>query len=29
MVRGALGIFRGLNDEEAAVPVDIDALPSS
>jgi signal transduction histidine kinase len=26
MVRGALGIFRGLNDEEAAVPVDIDAL---
>ncbi|HEY0943271.1 MAG TPA: ATP-binding protein [Steroidobacter sp.] len=26
MVRGALGVFRGLNDEEAAVPVDIDAL---
>lgn len=26
MVRGALGVFRGLNDEEAAVPIDIDAL---
>lgn len=26
MVRGALGVFRGLNDEEGAVPVDIDAL---
>jgi signal transduction histidine kinase len=26
MIRGALGVFRGLNDEEAAVPVDIDAL---
>jgi signal transduction histidine kinase len=26
MVRGALGVFRGLNDEEAAVPVDINAL---
>jgi signal transduction histidine kinase len=26
MVRGALSIFRGLNDEEATVPVDIDAL---
>jgi signal transduction histidine kinase len=26
MVRGALGVFRGLNDEEAPVPVDIDAL---
>lgn len=26
MVRGALSIFRGLNDEEPSVPVDIDAL---
>ena len=26
MIRGALGIFRGLNDEEAAVPVDMNAL---
>lgn len=26
MVRGALGVFRGLNDEETPVPVDIDAL---
>jgi len=26
MIRGALSVFRGLNDEEAAVPVDIDAL---
>jgi signal transduction histidine kinase len=26
MIRGALGVFRGLNDEEAAVPVDINAL---
>ena len=26
MVRGALSIFRGLNDEEPTVPVDIDAL---
>jgi signal transduction histidine kinase len=26
MVRGALSVFRGLNDEEAAVPVDINAL---
>ena len=26
MVRGALGVFRGLNDEEPPVPVDIDAL---
>jgi signal transduction histidine kinase len=26
MVRGALGVFRGLNDDEPAVPVDIDAL---
>lgn len=26
MVRGALGVFRGLNDEEQAVPVDINAL---
>lgn len=26
MIRGALGVFRGLNDDEAAVPVDIDAL---
>jgi len=26
MVRGALGVFRGLNDEEAPVPVDINAL---
>ncbi len=26
MVRGALSVFRGLNDEESSVPVDIDAL---
>ncbi len=26
MIRGALGVFRGLNDDEAAVPVDINAL---
>lgn len=26
MIRGALGVFRGLNDEEVAVPVDINAL---
>lgn len=26
MVRGALGVFRGLNDEETPVPVDINAL---
>jgi signal transduction histidine kinase len=26
MIRGSLAVFRGLNDEEAAVPVDIDAL---
>lgn len=26
MIRGALGLFRGLNDDEAAVDVDIDAL---
>jgi signal transduction histidine kinase len=26
MVRGALSVFRGLNDEEQSVPVDIDAL---
>ena len=26
MVRGALSVFRGLNDEEQAVPLDIDAL---
>jgi signal transduction histidine kinase len=26
MVRGALSVFRGLNDEEPTVPVDIDAL---
>jgi signal transduction histidine kinase len=26
MVRGALSLFRGLNDEEQTVPVDIDAL---
>jgi HPt (histidine-containing phosphotransfer) domain-containing protein len=26
MVRGALSVFRGLNDEEVKVPVDIDAL---
>lgn len=26
MIRGALGVFRGLNDEETPVPVDIDAL---
>lgn len=26
MVRGALGVFRGLNDEEPALPVDINAL---
>jgi signal transduction histidine kinase len=26
MVRGALSVFRGLNDEEASVPVDLDAL---
>jgi signal transduction histidine kinase len=26
MVRGALSIFRGLNDEEPSVPVDVDAL---
>jgi signal transduction histidine kinase len=29
MIRGALGIFRGLNDEEVAVPVDINALLES
>lgn len=26
MIRGALGVFRGLNDDEAAVPVDVNAL---
>lgn len=26
MIRGALGVFRGLNDEENVVPVDINAL---
>lgn len=26
MIRGALGVFRGLNDDETAVPVDINAL---
>ncbi|HKS58638.1 MAG TPA: ATP-binding protein [Steroidobacteraceae bacterium] len=26
MVRGALSVFRGLNDEEQSVPVDVDAL---
>jgi signal transduction histidine kinase len=26
MVRGALGVFRGMNDEETPVPVDINAL---
>jgi signal transduction histidine kinase len=26
MIRGALSVFRGLNDDEAAVPVDINAL---
>lgn len=26
MIRGALGVFRGLNDDEVAVPVDINAL---
>jgi signal transduction histidine kinase len=26
MVRGALSVFRGLNDEEPTVPVDVDAL---
>jgi signal transduction histidine kinase len=26
MIRGALGVFRGLNDEEAAAPIDINAL---
>jgi signal transduction histidine kinase len=26
MVRGALGLFRGLNDEEALEPVDVDLL---
>lgn len=26
MIRGALAVFRGLNDEEVAVPVDINAL---
>jgi signal transduction histidine kinase len=26
MIRGALGVFRGLNDEEVPVPVDINAL---
>ena len=26
MIRGALGVFRGLNDDEATVPVDINAL---
>jgi signal transduction histidine kinase len=26
MIRGALGVFRGLNDEETAVPVDINTL---
>lgn len=26
MVRGALGVFRGLNDEEPAAPIDINAL---
>jgi signal transduction histidine kinase len=29
MIRGALGIFRGLNDDELAVPVDINALLES
>jgi signal transduction histidine kinase len=26
MIRGALGLFRGLNDEEVATPIDINAL---
>lgn len=26
MIRGALGVFRGLNDDETAVPVDVNAL---
>lgn len=26
MIRGALGVFRGLNDDEAAVPLDINTL---
>lgn len=26
MIRGALGVFRGLNDDEAPVPVDVNAL---
>jgi signal transduction histidine kinase len=26
MIRGALSVFRGLNDDEAAAPIDIDAL---
>ena len=26
MIRGALGVFRGLNDDEAATPIDINAL---
>jgi signal transduction histidine kinase len=29
MIRGALAVFRGLNDEEPAVPIDIDALLES
>lgn len=29
MIRGALGVFRGLNDDEAATPIDIDALLES
>ena len=29
MIRGALGVFRGLNDDEAATPIDINALLES
>jgi signal transduction histidine kinase len=29
MIRGALGVFRGLNDEELAVPIDMNALLES
>ncbi|HVF18280.1 MAG TPA: HAMP domain-containing sensor histidine kinase, partial [Steroidobacteraceae bacterium] len=29
MIRGALGVFRGLNDDEAVAPVDINALLAS
>lgn len=29
MIRGALGVFRGLNDDEAAAPIDVNALLES